>query len=158
MSKNDETENDKNNLIGYDPLAWMDQEVEDYAKEEIEVLQQSIMADDNVLESNYSNQSLQDADENDDANYNQSPVHLDAALSIQNVSALHEKLKKVLTANDYIEINLSDVASIDTATLQLLVALKKDSVKLQKTVVFNSPSPRFIESAKLLGLLEILDV
>jgi len=64
----------------------------------------------------------------------------------------------VLAANDSIEINASDVASIDTATLQLLVALKKDAVKLQKSVIFNSPSPRFIESAKLLGLLEILDV
>jgi ABC-type transporter Mla MlaB component len=71
---------------------------------------------------------------------------------------LHEKLKQVLAAHDQIEINASDVASIDTATLQLLVSLKKDAVKLQKTVSIIYPSPRFVESARLLGLSDVLDV
>jgi len=136
MAENDETKNDTNSLIGYDPLAWMDEEPEDDAAINEIFIQ----------------------DENNDTSDGQNPVHLDAKLNIQNIVKLHEKLKKVLAANDSIEINASDVASIDTATLQLLVALKKDAVKLQKSVIFNSPSPRFIESAKLLGLLEILDV
>lgn len=71
---------------------------------------------------------------------------------------LHEKLKNSLAANDTLVINAADVASIDTATLQLFVALRKTAVKLQKEIIFASPSPRFIESAKLLGLLEILAV
>lgn len=161
MAKNDDTENDNNSLIGYDPLAWMDQESEDYAatseilaEAEIEALQQAggINNEDGSEGIDDSDQDQQDADDS------RSPVHLDATLSIQNVAKLHEKLKKVLSANDLIEINASDVASIDTASLQLLVALKKDAVKLQKTVIFDSPSPRFIESAKLLDLLGILDV
>jgi anti-anti-sigma regulatory factor len=85
-------------------------------------------------------------------------IKLEAVLNIQNVTPLHEKLKNSVAANDLIEIEVSDVTSIDTTTLQLLVALKKESIKLQKIVIFINPSPRFLESAKLLGLLEILDV
>ena len=85
-------------------------------------------------------------------------INLDAALTIQHVVKLHEKLKKSYSANNAIEINASQVSTIDTATLQLLVALKKDAVKKQKEVVFVAPSRRFIESAELLGLLEILDI
>lgn len=83
---------------------------------------------------------------------------LDATLTIQNVVKLHEKLKNLLAIHDEIEINASDVSSIDTATLQLLVSLKKDAVKLQKKVTIIYPSPRFVESAKLLGLLNVLEV
>ncbi len=151
MVKNDETENENNSLIGYDPLAWMDQEFEDNVAEEIEALPSSSDID-------IDDSAFGEDNENADAEYSQSPVHLDASSNIQHVVMLHERLKKVLAANDHIEINASDVASIDTATLQLLVALKKDAVKLQKTVVFDSPSPRFIESAKLLGLRDILGV
>lgn len=87
-----------------------------------------------------------------------SQVDLDATLSIQNVVKLHEKLKNCLAVHDQIEINASDVASIDTSTLQLLVSLKKDVAKLNKQVSIIYPSPRFIESAQLLGLLDILDI
>ena len=85
-------------------------------------------------------------------------INLDATLTIQHVVKLHEKLKKSYSANHAIEINASQVSSIDTSTLQLLVALKKNAVKQQKEVVFTAPSRRFIESAGLLGLLEILDI
>jgi anti-anti-sigma factor len=85
-------------------------------------------------------------------------INLEATLTIQHVVKLHEKLKKSYSANHTIEINASQVSSIDTSTLQLLVALKKNAVKQQKEVVFTSPSRRFIESAGLLGLLEILDI
>lgn len=85
-------------------------------------------------------------------------IILDATLTMQNVVNLHEKLKTSLSANDSVEINASRVASIDTATLQLLTALKKEAVKQQKQIVFSSPSPRFIESAELLGLLDIFEI
>ncbi|MEY3785993.1 MAG: hypothetical protein RLZ75_198 [Pseudomonadota bacterium] len=87
-----------------------------------------------------------------------SQVDLDATLTIQHVVKLHEQLKRCLAVHDQIEINASDVASIDTSTLQLLVSLKKDAVKLHKQIDIIYPSPRFIESAQLLGLLNILDI
>lgn len=84
--------------------------------------------------------------------------NLDSTLTIQNVVKLHEKLKNLVAVHDQIEINASDVSSIDTATLQLLVSLKKDADKLNKKVTIIYPSPRFVESAKLLGLLDVLAV
>jgi anti-anti-sigma regulatory factor len=88
----------------------------------------------------------------------ESSITLDATLSIQNVVKLHERIKKSYAVFDTLEINASQVSAIDTATFQVLVALKKDAAKQQKEVIITSPSPRFIESAGLLGLLEILDV
>lgn len=85
-------------------------------------------------------------------------IILDATLTMQNVVNLHGKLKASFSANDSIEINASQVASIDTATLQLLMALKKEAVKQQKQIVFSAPSRRFIESAELLGLLDMLEI
>lgn len=85
-------------------------------------------------------------------------VDLGSTLTIQHVGELHEKLKLSLAMFDEIEINASDVSAIDTASLQLLVALKKDAANLQKQVSIIYPSPRFVESAQLLGLLEILEV
>lgn len=88
----------------------------------------------------------------------ESVINLEAVLTIQNVVKLYEKLKQSYSINNTIEINASHVSSIDTATLQLLVALKKDAVEQQKEVILVEPSPRFIESAELLGLLEMLDI
>lgn len=85
-------------------------------------------------------------------------INLDATLTIQNVAKLHEKLKNSYGVHEAIEIDASRVSSIDTATLQLLIALKKDAVIQQKSVVITAPSQRFIESAKLLGVLEILEI
>lgn len=85
-------------------------------------------------------------------------INLEAALSMQHVAKLHERLKKAYDAHDALEINASRVVSIDTASLQVLAALKKDALKHGKRVVFAEPSPRFIESAGLLGLNEFLDL
>lgn len=85
-------------------------------------------------------------------------INLDSASSIQNVVKLYDKLKKSYHAFDAIEIDASQVNSIDTATLQLLVSLKKDAVKNHKQVNFFQPSARFIESARLLDLLDIFEI
>jgi len=85
-------------------------------------------------------------------------IELDATLTIQNVVKLHEKLKRSYAENDAIEINASHVSSIDTATLQLLLSLKKDAIKNLKQVIITSPSVKFIESARLLGLVDELGI
>ena len=181
--------NEENDLIGYDPLAWMDgntdqdedhlitddlignadenpilniteedelvidivgdesisalieEMADDYSPDAIDMVMQEAIVEDLVSEETQG-----------------SLIDLDATLTIQNVGKLHEKLKNSLAIHDEIEINASDVSSIDTATLQLLVSLKKDAVKLQKKVTIIYPSPRFVESAHLLGLLDVLDV
>jgi anti-anti-sigma regulatory factor len=85
-------------------------------------------------------------------------INLEPNLSIQNVGKLYDKLKRAYATYDAIEIDASHVASVDTATLQLFVALKKDAIKQKKEVDFFQPSPRFIESARLLDLLDILEI
>jgi anti-anti-sigma regulatory factor len=85
-------------------------------------------------------------------------INLEPTLSIQNVVKLYDKLKKSYAAYDAIEIDASHVTSIDTATLQLFVALKKDAIKQKKEVDFFQPSARFVESARLLDLLDILEI
>ena len=85
-------------------------------------------------------------------------IELDATLTIQNVVKLYEKLKRSYAENDAIEINASHVSSIDTATLQLLLSLKKDAIKNLKQVIITSSSVKFIESARLLGLVDELGI
>jgi ABC-type transporter Mla MlaB component len=85
-------------------------------------------------------------------------IELGTEASLKNITELYEHCKRVLAAHDTIEINASDVATIDTATLQLLVSLKKDAPLLGKTINIICPSARFIESAKLLDLSTILEV
>jgi len=177
----------ENDLIGYDPLAWMDADKnEDHLDADdligdtdesaiLNITKEDELVIDNIedegssalaeeMNDDYSmdasDQVMQEAVADDSVaeETEGSQIDLDATLTIQNVVKLHEKLKNLLAMHDEIEINASDVSSIDTATLQLLVSLKKSAVKLQKKVSIIYPSPRFVESAQLLGLLDILDV
>jgi len=81
---------------------------------------------------------------------------LDATLNIQGVHALHGELLKILQDHSVLELDASAIKSIDTASLQLFVILKQESIKLQKEVNFEFPSDTFINSAKVLGVYEIL--
>lgn len=180
---------EENDLIGYDPLAWMeanaDKNEDHLVTDEIDsenAQEGAACADEIRLDDDYSDDLIASAedelviveivDENDtilveemvmdsvsvSEETEEGICDLDATLTIQNVVKLHEKLKDLLAIHDQIEINASDVSSIDTATLQLLVSLKRDAAKLQKQVTIIYPSPRFVESAQLLGLLDVLDV
>ncbi|HEY8036316.1 MAG TPA: STAS domain-containing protein [Methylobacter sp.] len=206
---------EENDLIGYDPLAWMEsdadknEEIIDKEYSDSDKLEESISDNEIRIADDYSDDLIGNAEESAVLNVTEedglvideiegesdsslidemvdscldergnvsdalddteavaedseettgSQIDLDATLTIQHVVQLHEKLKNFLAINDQIEINASDVSSIDTATLQLLVSLKKDAVKLQKKVTIIYPSPRFVESAQLLGLLDVLDV
>lgn len=105
------------------------------------------------------NEDLPDAQNNAETEDNpEQVINLESTLSIQNVLKLYDKLKRSYATYDAIEIDASHVTSVDTAALQLFVALKKDAMKQKKDVVFFQPSPRFIESARLLDLLDILEI
>jgi anti-anti-sigma regulatory factor len=129
--------------------------IADYAEDSINYTV-SLDADSSEVTMMTDSPEIQEAVEADDPV--ESVINLEPNLSIQNVVKLYDKLKKSYAAYDAIEIDASHVNSIDTATLQLFVALKKDAMKQKKEVEFFQPSARFIESAKLLDLLEILDI
>jgi len=131
--------NDKD-LIGFDPLAWMN-ESEDEVKSPSEEKGVAITSDNE-------NESLNE----------EGKLILDATLNIQNVTHLYEQARVLLEGQDKIEIDASSVTTIDTATLQLLIVLKQSAVKLGKEIVFDFPSDKFIDSAELLGLAEMLEI
>lgn len=183
---------EENDLIGYDPLAWMESNTDkneetinngccDGKPEEQQSIDNEISMTDDLIgnaeeiaalsittEDEFVIDEIKDesdsvlveeiVDDSVSEDTEGAQIDLDATLTIQNVVKLHEKLKDSLAIHDEIEINASDVSSIDTATLQLLVSLKKDTHKLQKKVTIIYPSPRFVESAQLLGLLDVLEV
>ena len=85
-------------------------------------------------------------------------VRLNSDATIKSIEALYQQFKRVLDFHDIIEVNAVEVTTIDTATLQLLVSLKKEEKRLNKTIHILSPSSRFLESARLLGLSNVLEL
>jgi len=143
-------------LIGFDPLAWMDAAETD----EVEAKEESIDVENAGLETASSEANMSEAmvDIIQDESTNDSGLTLDATHNIQNVAHLYERLLSLLESQDIIEIDASEVMTIDTSTLQLLVVLKQETIKLQKEMLIDFPSDKFIEAAKLLGLAEMLNV
>ncbi len=85
-------------------------------------------------------------------------VRLSSDATIKSIEELYQQFKRVLDFHDIIEVNAVEVTTIDTATLQLLVSLKKEEKRLNKTIHILSPSSRFLESARLLGLSNVLEL
>ncbi len=85
-------------------------------------------------------------------------VRLSSDATIKGIDELYQQFKRVLDFHDIIEVNAVEVTTIDTATLQLLVSLKKEEKRLNKTIHILSPSSRFLESARLLGLSNVLEL
>jgi len=127
---------EKENLIGHDPLSWM--------KENSEEGEEDMSSD---------NEQLTTIDREDNA-----PVVLQATVNIQNITDLYEKLKIVLNNNESVEIDASAVTSIDTSALQVFTLLKQTALQMNKQIHIEFPSDQFVNSAKLCGLAELLEV
>ena len=174
------SDNDESSMIGYDPLAWLqeaDQEsskTADEAKAQTSAFADWVGADEdeNLAEiddwdaPNRSDETVSLATEQVSSDktialtttLSDQPIVLASVQTIQNVALLHEKLLHALDTHTSIDIDASAVTTIDTATLQLLVVLKQTAGKQQKQVAIDFPSERFSEAADLLGLSEILAV
>lgn len=146
-------DNDDENLIGYDPLAWMHDQASDSATAETGI---ASLATEPTVDSEPSavNQPEIMAAAEDGGKL----IVLQSTQSIQNVQALHESLLQAFNQAESIEIDASAVQQIDTASLQLLLIAKQSGSNLQKRISIDFPSERFIEAANLLGLAEILEV
>lgn len=155
-------EKDDKGLIGFDPLAWMDESDENEAKQQTEE-QTEIDSSEHVEAVNNEMEVMAETSaeatiENTELPDNEGKLTLDGTLNIQNVSHLYEQLLALLENQTNIDIDASSVVSIDTSTLQLLIVFKQTAIKLGKEVVFDFPSDKFVESAELLGLAEMLEV
>jgi ABC-type transporter Mla MlaB component len=160
-------EKENKGVTGFDPLAWMNEKAEDPIKEaETEIVADNEKQPENVDtseealdgEETEAKSLIADGEQKTENETNNSSITLAATLNIQNVNQLYEVLLIQLDAKDLIEIDASAVVSIDTATLQLLIVLKQEAVKVHKEISIDFPSDKFIEAAELLGLAEMLEV
>lgn len=146
-----------NNLMGYNPLAWMDEDKEQESPSNQSV--PAVAAADPLITTKTEDTTI---DTTVDTAQRESVVKnticLEETPTIQSVGRLHEQLITVFDKHNRIEIDASKVSSIDTANLQLLIILKQEAIKLHKEVLINSPSARFKEAAGLLGIAAMLDV
>jgi len=153
----------KNNesLIGFDPLAWINDDDETPAQEEssmeqFDEIRSEVAGESSPAEKLSSQESLSEREITE--LIDNSKITLDDTLNINTVLELHGKLMQALKDNDSLEIDAANVNNIDTASLQLLVVLKQEAFKLGKDIVFDFPSDRFIEAAELLGIDNMLGV
>jgi ABC-type transporter Mla MlaB component len=161
-------EKNENSLIGYDPLAWMHEQAEEKTKPSVAVAcpEADAILDEQLYAESPAEQNIADAGWQDvavdateeGAFADTASIVLEPVLSIQTVAQLHEQLLAVLNSSNKIEIDASAVTSADTASLQLLLVLKRTAIKQQKEVVIDFPSDKFIEVANLLGISEMLEV
>lgn len=143
-------EKEQSDLIGYDPLAWLDED-EDAALSNDETIGFGPIGDEH-------DGTPHEHEEVAQASGNVLPFVLETELGIQQVGRLRQQLTELLNQNDSIELDASAVKSVDTAVLQLLMVLKKAAVADGKAFVIDFPSEPFIDAAGLLGLSEMLGV
>lgn len=173
--------NNDSNLIGRDPLAWMSAALEAEANEASvaspEIVQVPQAPEPPAPSAN--DASIAAAPEIETAApepvVSEEPVAaptvaiasitpldkiiLQGSQTIQNVTLLHEQLiEKVKLNNEAIEIDASQIKTIDAATLQLLVILSQELQQQDRAVSFDFPSEAFVESAGLLGVATLLGV
>ncbi len=177
------SENDETSMIGYDPLAWMHEEkhqqgssLESESNDELPNLTEQYHAyqaesDDQQFGESSINADVALTDAQDIQvetvtlvtpdnllSEQVQQIVLESVQNIQNVSQLYEQALSALQNSEKIDIDASAITSVDTATLQLLLILKRTAIKRQKEVSIDFPSDKFIEVANLLGLSEMLDV
>lgn len=161
-------EKNENSLIGYDPLAWMSDQVRqppvsEFAEDEIEIRSEvsaAVPEPGDFPEEATAFIPAVDVDRTRQQNTadGHAIIELASVLNIQNVAKLHACLLEALDNNSKIEIDASAVTIADTASLQLLLILKRTAIQQQKQVWIDFPSEKFIQAAELLGISAMLEV
>jgi anti-anti-sigma factor len=77
------------------------------------------------------------------------PIRLEGELTVQTAAEQKTYLLAALQASSGIELDLSEIAEIDTAGLQLLLLLKREATQLGQGLKLISPSAPVIEVLKL---------
>ena len=73
-------------------------------------------------------------------------------MTIYQAGVIHEKFKTQLAACESLEIDLRHVTEIDTAGLQLLLALKREAVAVGKGVTLTMHSEAVVDVFELLNV------
>lgn len=141
-------------LIGYDPLAWLRESGAEKLPDPSQTLAIPLSSAPVLAEAEAENA----AGTPPKTTAAVARISLGAVQNIQNVCDLRERLITAMAEAGGIEVDASAVTLVDTATLQLLLVLKRTALEAGKRVSFDFPSDRFVEAAQLLGIAELLEV
>ena len=85
-------------------------------------------------------------------------VNLGHRLEIKDVESAHRRLLEALDRGTDLNVNVSGLAILDTAGLQLLLALQAEGTKRGRPVVFSGQSAALTQAMTALGLRGALHV
>lgn len=174
MAKRVKKANPAKSLIGIDPLAWLDESaLNSTADNEIEVLsdgeeQVEKEQPDNLGSLNETEAVHESTDraierecvanEQNCNEPNQGNLLLNNVMKLESVRDLFAKLKNRFAQSNVVEIDAHQVEVADTAGLQLLSVFAREAAKQGINVSIKQPSESFMNSAKILGLDELIEL
>jgi len=83
---------------------------------------------------------------------NSCKITFEGELTIYQVSEVHEKFRKYISTCDSFDIDLQHVTELDTSAVQILLAVKREAVKLGKNVTMTMHSEPVVEVFELLNI------
>ncbi len=83
-------------------------------------------------------------------------ITLGELLCITNAESMYKRFIKALSVSNTIEIKADKVQKVDTAGLQIVVAVKRKLDKSGGNIMWNKPSKELIDSARILGVSSII--
>ncbi len=94
---------------------------------------------------------IQITDQQKDTELEMQIFKLEGIITIADVAELHDQFKTFFDKGQDLEINCSEVSSVDAAALQLLVVFMKDTNKKENKVIWQEPSDSFQATLELMG-------
>lgn len=139
MSDNENsTEDDKQNLIGVDPLAWLSDEEKQ-----------------TVLNENKASEVEAGQESNSESAYT---ISLPSALTIRDVSELMEELNEIDDKHQELVFDAENIERVDTAAMQLILGFYLFAKDSGRKVIWNKPSETLHHAAEILGLKELINI
>jgi anti-anti-sigma factor len=87
-----------------------------------------------------------------------SKLAIEGELTIYTAAALKEKIGALLNDRAALEIDLSQVAEIDTAGLQLLLLARRETMQREQSIAFSNPSEAVLDCWRLCNLSDTFGV
>lgn len=83
-------------------------------------------------------------------------IKLGASLRIQDVAASHRVLERTLEEGTPVRIDLGELADVDTAGVQLLIAYGREAARRGIDVRWSGETPALLNALRLLGMNGLL--
>ena len=81
---------------------------------------------------------------------------LPVELIINSVSELKKNLLDLLEHHETVELDISKVSRVDTASIQLLCSLQKNLAETHQQIIWHGSSPALFAAAKTIGVQDFL--